>query len=140
MQYNTESMQAHWETGGCHCGSVRFQVYSNFDEAIECNCSICFKKAYLHLIVTRQNFSLLTSGTPLKTYRFGSQTAQHFFCQTCGITPYYIPRSHPDGFSVNLRCLDKPDLHRFRIIPFNGRHWENHIVEIRDNPQDPDDS
>jgi len=130
MRTSPPSMQAHWETGGCHCGRVRFQVFSHFDEAVECNCSICRKKGYLHLIIPAKDFELLDGEDFLENYQFGTKAASHFFCKRCGISAFYIPRSHPDGFSVNIRCLDETDLSRFRIIPFEGKEWERNIQRI----------
>ena len=46
--------------GGCHCGRVRFEVDAPaVIEATECNCSICSKVGYLHLIVAQSDFRLL---------------------------------------------------------------------------------
>jgi hypothetical protein len=103
-------------TGGCHCGAVRFEVVAPAEiAASECNCSICSKSGYLHLIVPADRFRLIRGGDSLATYRFNTGTAQHLFCRTCGIKSFYVPRSHPDGFSVNVRIT---------IEPFNGREWE----------------
>ena len=46
--------------GGCHCGKVAFEVDGDLTAAGQCNCSICTKKAYLHWIVERDRFRLLT--------------------------------------------------------------------------------
>ena len=110
--------------GGCHCGAVRFQVAVEQYEAIECNCSMCTKKANLHLIVPRQRFVLLRGADALTTYRFNTGVAQHTFCKTCGIHPFYTPRSHPDDVDVNIRCLDGDAWRRFALKPFDGRNWE----------------
>ena len=49
-----------WKTGGCHCGAVRFEVLAPDEiEAKECNCSICRKSGYLHLIVEKERFRLV---------------------------------------------------------------------------------
>src|SRR5690348_252135 len=76
--------------GGCHCGAVRFRVVVERYEAIECNCSMCRKKALLHLIVPRDRFTLLAGAEQLTTYRFNTGVAQHTFCRTCGIHPFYV--------------------------------------------------
>ena len=93
--------------GSCHCGAVKFQVEA--DEHIEverCNCSICNMSGYLHLIVPSSSFKLLTNESELQTYTFNTGVARHMFCKTCGIKPFYIPRSNPDGVDVNVNCLD----------------------------------
>jgi hypothetical protein len=117
--------------GGCHCGAVRFRVQVSQHEAIECNCSICQKKGFLHLIVPPENFILLQGTDALSTYTFNTGTAKHLFCKTCGIHAFYRPRSHPDSYDVNLRCLDGDAYTHFRIKPFDGANWEENIESIR---------
>jgi hypothetical protein len=93
--------------GGCHCGTVSFEVDAPARiEALECNCSICRMTGYLHLIVPQDRFRLLTGNDQLAEYRFNTATARHYFCRVCGVKSFYVPRSHPDGYSVNVRCLD----------------------------------
>jgi len=112
-------------TGGCHCGAVRFEVTAPAEvEAFECNCSICSKLGYLHLIVPREHFRLLRGEDALSTYTFNTGQARHLFCRNCGVESFYVPRSHPDGYSVNLRCLDDGTLKKVSICPFDGRNWE----------------
>ena len=112
-------------TGGCHCRSVRFEVVAPADiEANECNCSICAKSGYLHLIVPSDRFKLLKGKSVLQTYSFNTETAAHYFCKTCGIKSFYIPRSHPDGYSVNARCIDPETIGSVTIKQSNGREWE----------------
>lgn len=119
-------------SGGCHCGAVRFRVVVRAFEAIDCNCSMCTKKGFLHLIVPHEDFELLSGKEMLSTYTFGTHTARHHFCKTCGIHAFYEPRSHPGHFDVNVRCLDDPnDIARFAIKPFDGRNWEENVDAIR---------
>ena len=118
-------------TGGCHCGRVRFEVDGSVDEVVECNCSICTRKGYLHWIVPRSRFRLVAGEDVLTTYRFGSGVAQHHFCSHCGVASFYVPRSHPDGIDVNARCLDDVDLASLPRRTFDGRNWEGAIVDLR---------
>jgi len=118
--------------GGCHCGRVRFTVEAPAAiEAIECNCSMCARCGYLHLIVSKDRFRLLSGEDALTTYTFHTGTARHLFCRHCGIKPFYVPRSHPDGYSVNVRCIDSDTIERVEIKPFDGRNWEEAIEELR---------
>jgi hypothetical protein len=114
-------------TGGCHCGTVRFEVEVPRSTVVhECNCSICSRTGYLHLIVPASRFRLLSGGDALVTYTFGTGVAKHRFCKVCGIKSFYVPRSNPDGFSVNVRCLDEGTPIAFAVEPFDGRNWEKH--------------
>jgi hypothetical protein len=110
--------------GGCHCGRVRFEVTTDLERVIDCNCSICTKKGFLHLIVEPEQFRLLSLPEAVTLYQFNTRTAKHYFCPVCGIHSYYIPRSHPDKVDVNVRCLEGVDLQRLTVHPFNGREWE----------------
>ena len=117
--------------GGCHCGRVRFRVRIRRCVALECNCSICAKKGFLHLIVDPEDFELLCGEDALATYTFGTGVAKHRFCATCGVHPFYTPRSHPDQIDVNVRCLDPELLARFSVEAFDGRNWEENVARIR---------
>jgi hypothetical protein len=117
--------------GGCHCGAVRFRVLVREHEALECNCSRCAMNGFLHLIVPPADFELLAGGDQLAVYRFNTRVAVHRFCRSCGIQPFYTPRSHPDMVDVNVRCLDGDVRSRFRTTAFDGRDWEQHVAEIR---------
>lgn len=77
----------------------------------------------MHLIVGADSFRLLSGEGDLTDYRFHTGTARHLFCAYCGIKSYYVPRSHPDGFSVNLNCVDLPDDVAVTIEDFDGRNW-----------------
>jgi len=117
--------------GGCHCGRVRFEIEAPEDiEATECNCSICSMSGFLHLFVTKNQFRLLQGGDELETYTFGSGIAQHYFCRRCGIKSFYVPRSHPDGYSVNVNCLDPGSIKSLTRSPFDGRNWEKNIGKL----------
>jgi len=116
--------------GGCHCGRVRFRVRTSELRAIDCNCSICTKKGFLHLIVKKEAFELLSGEADLTTYTFNTGVAKHTFCRVCGIHAFYTPRSHPDGVDVNIRCLDGAAWQAFTIEPFDGSRWEENIEKI----------
>jgi len=116
--------------GSCHCGSVQLEV--DAPERIkcgDCNCSICSKSGFLHLIVPKSKFKLLSGEENLTTYTFNTGTAQHRFCKTCGVKSFYIPRSNPDGYDVNVRCL-KPQPKELVIEPFDGKNWELHASKL----------
>jgi hypothetical protein len=118
-------------TGGCHCGAVRYQIQVENLEAVDCNCSICCKKGFIHLIVPKSRFTLLQGADALSTYTFNTGIAKHHFCRHCGIHSFYRPRSHPEGYDVNLRCLDGNAISQFQITPFDGQHWEEQIEQIQ---------
>lgn len=113
-------------TGSCHCGAVRFRfaLPSPQVELLDCNCSMCARTGYLHLIVPHGDFELLSGQDALTSYRFGTGAAEHLFCGICGVKSFYQPRSHPDAWSVNFRCLDAGHGLDATIRPFDGRDWD----------------
>jgi hypothetical protein len=110
--------------GGCHCGAVRFEVDAPADLVVlDCNCSLCSMSSYQHLIVPASRFRLLSPTSALRTYSFGTGIAKHHFCATCGVKSFYVPRSNPDGFSINARCLEAGTVKSMKVEPFEGRDW-----------------
>lgn len=110
--------------GGCHCGRVKFEVeIPDVVNVSRCNCSICKKSGYLHVIVSSDRFRLLSGEESITDYRFHSGVARHLFCKICGIKSFYVPRSHPEGYSVNLNCLDLPEDTDILIKEFDGQNW-----------------
>lgn len=116
--------------GGCHCGAVRFRARISKREAVQCNCSICVKKGFLHLIVPEEDFELLRGTDAIQRYTFGTHTAKHYFCRHCGIHSFYRPRSHPDRIDVNVYCLEGIDPSTFDVTLFDGQDWERNIDEL----------
>ena len=113
--------------GGCHCGRVRFEVLAPaILEVGECNCSMCSKTGYLHLMVPAAQFKLVSGEDALTKYEFNTKTAKHFFCSHCGIKSFYVPRSHPDGYSINARCLDEGTVTDMTVTQIDGKNWEKH--------------
>jgi hypothetical protein len=110
--------------GGCHCGRVRFRVTADLDRVTYCNCSMCGKKGFLHLIVPPGQFEIVSGQDDLTIYQFNTKTAKHMFCKHCGIHPFYVPRSDPDKIDVNVRCLDNVDLAAIAPKTFDGKNWE----------------
>ena len=110
--------------GGCHCGRVRFEIGVPDKILVSrCNCSICKKSGYLHVIVDADRFNLLCGEESLVDYRFHTGVARHLFCSHCGIKSFYVPRSHPESFSVNLNCIELPDGIDVTVREFDGQNW-----------------
>jgi len=120
-----------WKKGSCHCGAVTFEVLAPDEvEVIDCNCSMCSRTGYLHLIVPKERFRLLSGKRKLATYQFNTNQAKHLFCSVCGIKSFYVPRSHPDGYSVNFRCLSADDFKSILTTEFDGKNWEENAGSL----------
>ena len=133
MTYYPRAMETAQQTfkGACHCGRIAFEVTEALEAVSQCNCSICTKKGYLHWIVPRESFRLLTPDAPIATYTFNTGVAKHHFCPNCGVAPYYIPRSDPDQIDVNARCLDEVDLSKVKLTYYDGQNWEKSYETYR---------
>ncbi len=118
--------------GGCHCGAVRFEVDAPARLLVhDCNCSICAMSGFQHLIVPGSRFRLLAGADVLTEYAFNTGVARHLFCRRCGVKSFYVPRSNPDGFSVNARCLETGTIAALAVEPFDGRNWEDSAGVLR---------
>lgn len=118
--------------GGCHCGAVIFEVDAPAAiEALECNCSICRSTGFLHLIVPKARFRLLAGEGALREYQFNTGVARHWFCGTCGVKSFYVPRSNPDGYSVNVRCLDPRTIGSLTVRAFDDSDREASEARIK---------
>ena len=117
--------------GGCHCGRVEFEVDAPEDVAATlCNCSVCSMTGFVHLIVRKSDFRLIRGADAISTYTFKTGVAQHYFCRHCGVKSYYVPRSHPDGISVNVNCLQAGTIASISTEPFDGENWEQNISQL----------
>ena len=124
--------------GGCHCGAVAFEVDAPARVIVQdCNCSLCRMSGYLHLIVPASRFRLLRGQDALTNYTFNTGTAKHLFCRHCGIKSFYVPRSNPDGYSVNARCLDAGTVGSMQVEPFDGRNWEANGASLAHLTKEP---
>ena len=118
--------------GSCHCRAITFEVDAPETlEVDDCNCSICSKAGFLHLIVPISKFRLITGSDSISMYKFNTGIARHTFCKVCGIKPFYTPRSNPDGIDVNVNCLDTKPVST-NITKFDGQNWEQHAHELTD--------
>ncbi len=125
-----------WRDGGCHCGAVRFSVQCpDAVEVEDCNCSVCAKTGFVHLIVPQARFRILQGAERLTSYRFNTGVAEHLFCSVCGVKPWYIPRSNPDGVDVNVRCLDDGHGLALTVVAFDGRNWEANAAALAHKSQ-----
>ena len=119
--------------GGCHCGRIAFEVDAPARLTVsDCNCSICRMSGYQHLIVPAARFRLLKGADSLTEYRFNTGVARHLFCRHCGVKSFYVPRSNPDGYSVNARCLDPATIEHIEVEVFDDNDRAASEARIRD--------
>lgn len=116
--------------GSCHCQAVVFEVEAPEEiDANYCNCTICSKSGFLHLIVPLSKFKIVKGEGSLTTYTFNTGIAKHTFCNVCGVKAFYTPRSNPDGIDINVHCLDTENL-VVKITEFDGKNWEKNAHKL----------
>jgi hypothetical protein len=112
-------------SGGCHCGSVRFEVTTDLSQVAQCNCSICSRAGWLLGRANGDTFKLLSGEELLTDYQFGKKRIHHVFCRTCGVRSF-SRAAGPDGkevFAFNVRCLEGVDLAGLTIKPVDGKSF-----------------
>ena len=130
----------------CHCGRIRANVRIETSQdlwAWDCNCSDCAMRGNVHMIVPQQDLWIddgsmqepLEDATTL--YQWGTKQAVRRFCKTCGILPWYTPRSNPDCYAVTIRCVDwtqgglrSTPAPAVDIRRFDGVHWEETMSQL----------
>lgn len=109
--------------GSCQCGKVAYSLDEDPPtQGMECNCSICRKKGYIHHFTTPDKFTLQGSREEIQVYTFNRHNIRHQFCKSCGCAPF-AEGTGPDGqpmVEINLRCADGIDLSALKITPFDG--------------------
>ena len=110
-------------SGGCHCGTVRYETTTDPSEAIACNCSICAKHGLWLTFVPPQHFKLLQGLDALVDHQFNKHIIHHVFCRTCGVESFARGKAKDgkDVFAINVRCLDGIDIAKLSPKPFDGR-------------------
>ncbi|MCI5047887.1 MAG: GFA family protein [Aquisalinus sp.] len=108
-------------TASCHCGKLSAEMKEPPAEAMECNCSICKRKAHTLAFVGPEQVTITADPSDVATYTFNQHKIQHQFCKTCGCSPFGAGED-PSGnsmYAINLRCSDM-DLTGIKIHQFDG--------------------
>ncbi len=106
--------------GGCHCGAVVYEVETDLEKVISCNCSHCHKKGLLLNFVDKEKFKLLKGADNLAEYNFNKKAIRHLFCKTCGVQSFAEGVTFPKA-SINVRCLEGVEVEKLTITPYNGK-------------------
>lgn len=112
--------------GSCHCGKIKFEIESQIEQVIDCNCSHCSRKGYLLHFIDRKHLTSSTDLNKLPTYKFNHKVIEHKFCDVCGCAPFGFgvnPKTKEATVAVNVRCLENIDLEKLQIKKVDGRSY-----------------
>ena len=92
----------------CHCGRVALAIRlkGTLDAARRCDCSYCRRRGTPTASVARADLQIVQGAENLTLYTFGTHTAKHYFCRTCGIYTHHQRRSDPEEYGVNMGCIE----------------------------------
>ena len=72
----------------------------------------------------------------ISCYTFNTHQAKHYFCSTCGIHPFYQPRSNPEGRGISLQCLDEEETRKnAEVVPCDALDWQNWERYLDEHPK-----
>jgi hypothetical protein len=110
-------------TGGCHCGAVKYNVSTDLEKTLICNCSLCAKRGAILSFVSADQFNLLSGEENLTDYQFNKKIIHHLFCKTCGVASFGrgVGSSGAQMVALNVRCLDEVDIDALKPTFYNGK-------------------
>lgn len=116
-------------TASCHCGAVslRATLPRGLSDIGRCTCSFCRRRQAAAVTATTASLTVLSGAENLSLYSWGTHTARHYFCKTCGIYLYHQRRSDPAECGVNLGCIEG-------VLPweFEPVRWTDGINHVAD--------
>jgi hypothetical protein len=122
-------------TGGCMCGSVRYEVNGEPAGSRVCHCRDCQRStgsAFSSNLVVRDDTFRITAGEPSVFEKESDRgnTVQRFFCRDCSSPIYGRAGAFPDLLTVRAGTLDDPGNFRPQAMFFTSRaHAWLHLDE-----------
>lgn len=109
-------------SASCHCGAVRLTAVlpNGLRDAARCTCSFCARRQAAAVTAITTSLKVVHGADNLRLYTWGTGTARHYFCKTCGIYTHHQRRADPTQSGVNLGCIE------------GARPWEHEPVRWTD--------
>lgn len=104
----------------CHCRAVELDVTlaEGFEKAHRCDCSFCARRGAIAISAPIDGVKIVKGIGNLTLYQWGTKTAKHYFCKTCGIYTHHQRRSNPNEFGVNVAILEGINPRQLGEIPW----------------------
>jgi len=92
----------------CHCGKVEIEAElpNGLSDVGRCTCSFCKRRGAAAVTAIAVSLRILKGADNLSLYTWGTGTAKHYFCKTCGIYTHHQRRADTSQCGVNLGCID----------------------------------
>jgi hypothetical protein len=105
--------------GTCHCGAVELELSlpDGLASARRCDCSYCRRRGAIVVSAPLDQVVIVKGAENLTLYQWGTGTAKHWFCKTCGIYTHHQRRSNPLQYGINTGILDGVSPHDFAQVP-----------------------
>lgn len=105
----------------CHCGAVELEVRlsDGLNTARRCNCSFCRRRGAIAASVPLDGLRIVRGEENLTLYTWGTHTAKHWFCKTCGNYTHHQRRSNPNEYGVNVGALEGVDPSTLTDVPWS---------------------
>ncbi len=113
-------------TGGCHCGKFTFEVETDLEKVISCNCSRCHMLGLVLTFVPMEQFRVTSENeAELSNYQFNKKVIHHLFCPVCGVESFGRGENSSGEklVAVNVRCLADVEFDSLTIAAVNGKEF-----------------
>ncbi|TGN20954.1 GFA family protein [Leptospira idonii] len=115
-------------SGGCACGSIRYEISDKPMFMNDCQCQDCQKMSgtghgsYL-TFPSRKTVNL--KGETGKFDRIGDSgnTKTSHFCPKCGSPVYMTFSAMPDLFTIHATSLDDPSRYKPQVVTYTSRGY-----------------
>jgi hypothetical protein len=106
--------------GRCHCGAVEIEIPWDgaFHKLRRCDCSYCRRRWAVVASVKVEDLKVLKGADKLSLYIWGTRTARHYFCSTCGIYTHHRRRSLPTEYGVNIANFPNVNVRDFMAVGY----------------------
>jgi hypothetical protein len=104
----------------CHCRAVELDVTltEGPEKVRRCDCSFCARRGAIAVSAPIDGVKIVEGSNNLTLYQWGTKTAKHYFCKTCGIYTHHQRRSNPNEFGVNVAILEGINPRQLGEIPW----------------------
>ncbi len=118
-------------TGGCACGTIRYETDREPAIELHCQCRHCQQRSgtgHSSYLVFADRAGIAITGEA-KTWRVAGDSGNekiHAFCPTCGTPVYLTFAAGPDLIAIHATSLDDPGRFNPKLVTYavRGHAWD----------------